>query len=917
MARWLTRLRLRLRSLFRARAVERELHEELQYHLDREIEERRIAANATTLTTPAHEPENVNRGDQDAALQLEALQAMGAMAQSMEACRDARGVSLIEHGLQDVRFALRQLRKAPGFACTAVGVLALGIAATVAIFGFVEAALITPLPYADQARLVSVFTASPTGTRGMVSYLDIVDWQRLTHAFSGLDAYDVRDGFTVRAAAADGSRAPQRAGGLRVTAGFFRTLGVSPILGRDFRADEDQPAAPATVLLGYGAWQTRFGGRTDVLGEIVTLDDTPHVIIGVLPRSFYFAAAGTGEFWTTMRGTNGCWHVRGCHSLEAIGRLADGVSLNQAAADMDVVARQLQQQYPDSNHHVGAGAIGLREALVGEVRPILLVLLIGAGLLLLIACINVASLLFARSASRTREIAVRKALGASSGRLVAQFATEAMVLVAISTALGLIGATWGTRFLASLIPATMMTRMPYLQGLGLTSRAIAVACGVSLIAATLFTLMPVLRITATRGPGQADGLREGTRGSAGRTWRRVGAHLVVVELALAVILLVSAGLLGKSLYLMLQADTGFNPDRIVTIGVGLPSGALTAVQDAQITALSRQIVDRVASLPGVQAVGFTNLLPLTAGGAWPPLTSSFDIVGRPAQDDPYRATVRSVSAGFFAALQARLARGRYFTGTEDASKPPVAIINQTMATQLFPGEDPIGKQIVRLPMQPAHASIEIVGVVADLQEGSIETPARPAVYSPFAQRPDSSFALVVRLSSADLATLPALAAAIREVRADLSVSSAATMAGRISRLPSAYLGRSSAWLVGTFAAMALLLSVVGLYGVVSYSVGQRTREMGVRIALGAQSHAVYRLVLGEAAWLVGIGTALGLVCAIAAASLMRGLLFGVHSWDAPTLAAVAVVLIASALVASYIPARRAASVNPIDVLRAE
>jgi macrolide transport system ATP-binding/permease protein len=415
------------------------------------------------------------------------------------------------------------------------------------------------------------------------------------------------------------------------------------------------------------------------------------------------------------------------------------------------------------------------------------------------------------------------------------------------------------------------------------------------------------------------GLKEGSRGSAGTTWRRFGAHLVIAELAIAVVLLVSAGLLGKSLYRLLRVDIGLNPDHLATLSVSPPPGG-PALNDSNLKqwqqqgiTFARQVVERVRALPGVQSVGYADQLPLSFDAP----TSVFWVMGRPEQgqtDDAH--PVRRVSADYFTTLQARLVRGRYFTDTDVSSQRLVLIVNQTMAQRYFPGEDPIGKSIVfgRPDAAEPSPARQIVGVIADIKDGPLEAPARPAAYRPFDQ---DGFGLVVRTGQAEQALLPSLAAAIREVRPGALVYGETTMTERMDRQPSAHLHRSSAWVVGGFAALAFILSVVGLYGVVAYSVGQRTREIGVRMALGAQRRSVYRLVLGEAAWLVTAGTALGIACAVGAATLMRGLLFGVESWDPPTLVASAAVLIASALVASYIPARRAASLNPIEVLRVE
>jgi len=833
-------------------------------------------------------------------------------------------LTIIDHRIHDLRFAVRQLVKHPGFAASAIIVLALGIAANVAIFAFVDAALVEPLPYADSSRLVTVFGTRPGDAdariRGSVSYLDFLDWRSRNRAFRAIAAYDVRAGFTLSAPAG-----PQRVSGLRVTAGFFRTLGVRPAIGREFDRDEEGPSAPAAVMIAYRTWQSRFGGRPDILGQTVMLQSPwlaaaePHVVIGVLPQEFHFAMAEHAEFWATIRGRQACWDVRSCRSMESIARLADGISASAAAANITSMLEQLRADYPDHHRESEvAKVVPLRDVILGDVRPILFMLLSGAALLLLISCSNVVSLLLIRSDSRARETAVRHALGASSTRLVLQSATEALVLVAMSSVLGLTLSAWGMRFLTNLLSAEMISRMPYLRAVGLNFRVAAFGGAISLIAAAVFALAPLARSSVS---DRLAGLKGGSRGSSSPTWRRLGARLVVAELAIAVTLLVSAGLLAKSLYRLLHVPTGFNSEGLTTISVSRVSvrpASMAPRRDASgdtATAelpgvLARQVAERTAALPGVQAVAYVDLLPLGAGLA---PSSRFWVMGRPADrqiaDD---WPVRRISAGYFAALQATLRRGRDFTDAEVTSMRLVTIINETAARWYFPGDDPIGRQIAF--GGPASAAREIVGIVDDIKDGPPETPPIPAAYVPF---DGIDFGLVVRTLQTDGSPLPSLAAAIREVRPGLLVSGATSMMERLNRLPSTSLRRSAAWLAGGFAVIAFSLSVFGLYGVVAYSVSQRRREIGVRMALGARSRSVQQLVVGEAAWLVVSGTALGMICAVAAAALMRRMMFGVYGWDVPTLVTVAAVFICSALLASYIPARRAASVNPIAVLRDE
>jgi macrolide transport system ATP-binding/permease protein len=802
---------------------------------------------------------------------------------------------------QDFRYAIRQLHKNPGFALTSILILGLGICASVAIFGFVDAALIKPLPYPDAGRLVFVTESVPMIPRANLSYPDYLDWKKLNNVF---DSMDVLTGAGYLLNTPSGSEPVPAA---RVSDGFFRTLRITPVLGRDFRPGEDLPEAPQTVMLSYGTWQKRFGGRKDVTGQTVTLSGVPYTIIGVLPESFQFAVRGKSEFWTTLHASDSCSLRRSCHGLVGIGRLKDGVTVEMALANTQAIARQLELQYPTDNRGQGAFVAPLSEVVVADVRPILLALLGGAGLLLVIACVNVSSLLLVRSENRKREIAVRGALGASRLRLIRQFTTDGVVLVAAGAVIGLIAAQMAMKVLTSFISQDMMAGMPYLAGLGLNFHGVAFACAICLGAVILFSITPALRLPLSQ---IGEGLAEGGRGSAGTLWRRFGANLVTVELAVAVVLLVSAGLLGKSFYRLLHVETGFQPEHLATLSVAVSDASYP--KEEQQAQLGRKIMDRVASLPGVEAVGVSTMLPVSFNGN----TDWIRFVGRPYNGEHNEVNERQVSSAFFKTLKAKLARGRYFTEADDASKPLVVIINQTLAAKYFPGEDPIGKRIGDTELTPKSIK-EIVGVVEDVKDGSLDSEIWPAVYYPFNQSPDTYYSLVVRTSQNEESLLPTLAAAVHEIDPGIGTSDEATMAARISNSPTAYLHRSAAWLVGGFALVALLLGVVGLYGVIAYSVSRRTREIGIRMALGAQRGSVYQLIMKEAVWLAGVGITSGLVCSVGAATLIRGLLFGVHSWDGATLSAVAVVLAVCALLASYIPARRAARVEPSVALRYE
>ncbi len=828
----------------------------------------------------------------------EALLKLGGIEKTTQAHREGNTLPFVETLWQDLRYTVRQLRKNPAFAVTAILVLTLGIGATVGIFSFADAALIKPLPYREPSRLLVIFGSIPLGPRFHLSCPDYYDLKKLNQVFTSFDVYDP-NGFML--ATPTGA---QQATGARVSAGFFRTLGVAPILGRDFAEGEDKPSAPRTVMLSYGAWQNRYGKRADILGQTVMLDGNPNTIVGVLPKDFHFAPAEPAEVWTAEHDESTC---RGCHWLFGLGRLKDGVTIQMAAADMTSIARQLEQQYPDSNYSQSADVVAVPDVIVGDIRPIILMLLGGAGLLLLIASVNVASLLLVRAQSRKREIAVRGALGASRQRLLRQFVTEGMVLSASATGIGLAAADGAMHLLTRLIPADTLASMPYLQGLGLTPHVLLFTLAISLLSVVIFSLTPIVSMS---GEEMRAGLTEGSRGASGTVWHKFGANLVVVELATAVVLLVGAGLMGKSLYRLLQVDPGLEPSNLATLQLSVPRSKYS--NDQQSIALERQILDRVTALPGVTSAAMTNKLPVGDGD----FTTSFVVVGRPVHGEHNEVAFRIVSTDYFKTLQARLAEGRYFTAAEDATKPHVTLINRALARRYFPGEHPIGVFINFDGGKPDQA-MQIIGIIDDIREGPLDTEARAAFYVPFEQRPLPFFSVVARTSVDAQSVLPSLIAAMHQIDPDIASFGGITMDQRIHDSPPSYLHRASAWLVGSFAVLALLLSVVGLYGVIAYSVSQRTREIGVRIALGAQRRMVYQLILKQAGRLIAAGLVAGLVGSIAAGSLMRQLLFGTQAWDAFTLTTVVVVLGISALMASYLPARRAASVNPLEALRSE
>jgi macrolide transport system ATP-binding/permease protein len=807
----------------------------------------------------------------------------------------------LDNLVRDTKFAIRQLVKNPGFAITAILVLALGIGASVAIFGFVDAALLEPLAYTNPGRLMSVNESSVESQRWPLSYPDFLDWQRLNKSFSSLDAYS---GIGYLLHTNSGAEPVQ---GERVSGGFFKTLGVHPMLGRDFYPGEDLPGGANVVILSYEAWLNRFGAKPEVVGRTVDLDNQAHTIIGVLPRSFSFAPSGSAEFWVPINVLSPHEHSRTFYAFMGIGRLRDGVTVQSAQAEMAAIAQQLQRQYPKPGSEPGASVVPFSELIIGDVRPILLTLLGGSALLLLIACVNVASLVLVRSESRRREIAVRGALGATYARLLQQFVTEGLLLAMFGSMAGAAVAIGTMKFLRHLVPVDMASSMPFLGGVGWNAHTGAFAAAITLMTALLLAATATLRLSLQK---LRDGLADGDRGAAGLLWRRLGANLVVVELAIAVVLLAGAGLLGQSLYRLLHVPLGFDPDHLATARLMVPGGVYRT--DEQTIGLYQEIVRRVSSLPGVKSAGMSSMLPVECNCA----TDSIQFPGRPYHGEQNEVVERHVSPEYLPTVKARLVRGRFFTEADNASTPGVTVINQGLAGKYFPGQDPIGQRIAN-DEGGRPSAWEIVGVVDDLREGSLDGDVWPAEYFPINQTLDHSFSLAVRTSQEPGTLLPTLVSTLHQIDENLGVSDEASMTEKIGGTQAALLHRFSAWLVGGFAAMALVLGVVGLYGVIAYSVTQRTREIGVRMALGAQRSSVYRLVMRQAGWLTAVGLAIGLVCSVGASLFMRNLLFGVQAWDAVTLSCVAVLLGLASMGASFVPARRAASVNPVEALRAE
>ncbi len=881
----------RVANLFARTRVEREIDAELEAHLALRAED------------------NEARGMAPVEARREARVRFGSRAAIKEQTAGEDMTLVLLSIWWDVRYACRQLRKNPGFACTAILVLALGIGASVALFAFVDAALIKPLPFAAPNRLADVSEVTGQFPRANLSYLDYMDYKRMSTVFQSIDVHRWR-GFLLHTGALS-----EPVHGAKVTAGFFRTLGMKPALGRDFAPDADQPQSQPTLLISDAAWKKRFGGSASAIGQTVKLDDQTYTLIGVLPASFQFALQGDAEFWVPLRigppgpQTPSCYWERGSHCLFGVARLKDGVTFAEARSQVQGIAATLERMYPVTNRGQGGQAQPLSEAIVGKVRPLLLSLLGGAGLLLAIACLNVASLLLVRTENRRREVSLRSALGASRGRLLRQFVTESLLLVGFGGALGVAAAVGAMQLLLKLVPKYMLQSMPYLEGLGLNWHVLAFAGVVCLFAAAIFSATPLVRLAFSAGAVR-EGLAEAGRGSSGTLWRRLGANLVSLELAIAMVLLVGAGLLGKSFYKLLHVELGFVPQHLAAMDVALPEEQYRTPEQQR--AATREMLRRLDALPGILSSGTSNDLAVNGNGD----TRWVRFIGKPYNGEHNEVNERNVSADYLRTLGATLLRGSYFSDDLDATKPGALIINETFARTYYPGEDPIGKQVGNFRLDP-DSIWTIVGVIADVREGGLDEPALPAIYHPYNQNPDTDMVVVVRTRGDAGALLPSLVKTVHELDPGISASNTTTVVSTIDSSPAAYLHRSAAWLVGGFAGLALALSVVGLYGVIAYSVSQRTREIGVRMALGAARSSVTALILRQAGRLIAIGIVTGVFCAVGAAMLMRKLLFDTAAWDVPTLVVVAAVLGLSALLASYLPALRAASVNPVEALRAE
>jgi putative ABC transport system permease protein len=803
---------------------------------------------------------------------------------------------------REVRQGARALRKSPGFTAVAVATLALGIGANTAMFSVVNAVLLRPLPFKGSDRLVTIWASLPRRHRDQLptSLLDYFDWRRQATAFTSLAAFT---DLTL-----DLSRAgePERLAGFEISADLFPTLGVAPALGRNFRPDEDRRGGPRVVILGHRLWRQRFAADPGILGQGVTLDGRRYTVVGVMPAGFEFPIqAEPGQLFIPLQQDEFAlmWRRDG-REVYTLARLRPGVAVARAQAEMETITRRLESQYPETNAGFRATVLPWREQLAGKSRRALLVLLGGVGFLLLIACANLANLFLTRSAARRRELAIRAALGAGRLRLVRQLLAETMLVAVSGGAAGVLLAAAGVRLAAGWLPVDI----PRLGESGVDLGVLLFAAALSLATGLLFGLQPALR--AAR-PVLADTLHDAARGSAGARQRSAQKLLVSAEVALALVLTTGAGLLLRSFSHLLAVEPGFRPARLLAVPIDLARERYPRREQQRV--FVARLLERARQLPGASGAAVVFPLPLASRVAFP-----LEIVGRPpAPGERPGAFFRAVSPGYFATMGIPVVAGRDFSGRDRNGAAPVAVVNRTLARRYWPGRSPLGERLTITDVVHDHQRIvaEIVGVVGDVRHAGLDAPPGPEMYLPFDQCPFLWMHLVVHTAIPPSALAGAVAGQVRAIDPETPVGAVATLDEMLAR--SLAPRRFQSLLLGAFALLAVALTAVGIWGVASYSVAQRRREMGIRLALGARPGDLLWLVLSEGGRLGLAGAAVGVAGALGLTRLLRGLLFGVSPTDPVTFAAGVALVLALTLAASWLPARRAMDVDPVVALRQE
>ena len=797
---------------------------------------------------------------------------------------------------QDLRYAWRQLHKSPGFTAVAVITLALGIGATTAVFSVVDQVLLHPLPYPDSDRIVTVtqtFQGISTHDASPANYLD---WVAQNQVFAEMAA---SRGWQGSLSAGD---RPERVKGTMTTPSFFPLFGINPILGRGLAASDAQPGNDHVVVLGYGLWQRYFAGDRAIVGRNIRLNGEHYAVIGVMPPNF--SPDDYGELWLPSP-----WGVpthplapdkdprqfRDRSYLEVWARLKPGVTVPQARAELDTIGRRLEKEYPDSNDKVGISFLPLHEYVVGDIRPVLLVLLTAVVVVLMIACANVANLLLARATARTREISIRTTLGAGRRRLLRQLLTESVLLALLGGGIGLALAVVAIPWLLALSPPDIRQ----FKQIGINREVLAFSFMASVVCGVIFGLMPALQASRSN---PNDFLKEGERGSKANRGRTRSA-LVIVEVGLSLVLLVGAGLLVKSFARLMDVNPGFDPDHLLTFNLALPSSTDSAHQFA----FYQQVVQRLQALPGVRAVGAVSRLPLAGGNS----SRSFNT---PGDDKDYSADIRVSTPDYFRTMGIPLLKGRSFSESDVGSAVNVAVINNALAHAVFPGQDPIGKQLTNFG--PDNLTLQIVGVVGNVRHVGLDREPRSEIYQLLGQAQWPSMFMAIRSATSDATSITSAAQnAVWSVNKDVPLATIRTMQDLISN--SVLRRRFSMLLLTIFATVAMLLAAIGLYGVMSYSVAQRTKEIGIRMALGARRSDVIALVVKQGMALVLTGIVGGGILSLAMTRMIAGMLFGITATDPLTFVGVAALLAAVAFLANYLPARRGASVDPMVALRYE